>query len=71
MFRSPMRSSSGSFLFISLLMLLILKTIKIFYVFYILYILIVFNISNIKKEINKKLPEDGRSKHVGVLPKVF
>ena len=30
MFRSPMRSSSGSFLFISLLMLLILKTIKIF-----------------------------------------
>ena len=30
MFRSSMRSSSGSFLFISLLMLLILKTIKIF-----------------------------------------
>ena len=30
MFRSSMRSSSGSFLFISLLMLLLLKTIKIF-----------------------------------------
>ena len=30
MFQSPMRSSSGSCLFISLLMLLILKTIKIF-----------------------------------------
>ena len=30
MIRSSMRSSSGSFLFISLLMLLILKTIKIF-----------------------------------------
>jgi hypothetical protein len=30
MFRSSMRSSSGSFSFISLLMLLILKTIKIF-----------------------------------------
>ena len=29
MFRSPMRSSSGTFLFVSLLML-ILKTIKIF-----------------------------------------
>jgi len=43
MFRSPMRSSSGSFSFISLLMLLILKY---------------FNISNINKEINEKLPED-------------
>jgi competence protein ComGC len=52
MFRSSMRSSSGSFLFISLWMLLILKIIKI------LNILIICNISNIDKEKNKKLPED-------------
>ena len=47
MFRSSMRSSSGSSLFTSLSMLLILKN-----------ILIIFNISNIDKEVNKELPED-------------
>ena len=51
MFRSSIRSSSGSSLFISLSKLLILKTIEI-------KIFIVFNISNFDKEINKELPED-------------
>ena len=50
MFRSSMRSSSGSSLFTSLSMLLILN--------YFLNILIIFNISNIDKEVNKELPED-------------
>jgi len=64
MFRSAMRSSSGSSLFTSLSMLLILKIIKIFKEFYhplwlyFLNILIIFNISNIDKEVSKELPED-------------
>ena len=70
MFRSSMRSSSGSSLFTSLSMLLILKIIKIFKTYYhpswlcgsILQgktkFMSILYISNIDKEVNKELPED-------------
>jgi len=51
MFRSSMRSSSGSSLFVSLSKLLILETIKIFKKYY-------QSIRNFDKEINRELPED-------------